>query len=610
MRFNNLNIDESITKSVGLNEINLNNLSSVVGLIGKNGSGKTRILNLIEKNFTSLILLDKFENQSILEPPNVVSQFLSDKQLISNYINLKREISEIEISNRKNLDINQNYDKQRKLTEELGKEQNKLVSIKSSLTIKDLINHPERQLQILYKDFEKKTASIKQNFFKRINHSELTSLQEAIQIDNDDSITFDKLVESIGENIDYNEIGIIYKSSLNFLKKLPHQLVYDYNDLQGNLKKLEKRVSYIRYNKLKGMIKRFLDKDLEWGKRIISQKVTENGIQSTHEGYWTLNGRPFDYKEFSDGEKSLFAYALLFFLLEINPNIRIKESIIFIDEPELHLHPDAEVNLIDNIRKMIGNKGQLWIATHSINILSHLRFDEIHTVIDGKIANSSTKSLEQSLSQLIRLEDRVVTLSNFISHISDWTFINFMAQCFTAPEVIEFSNAKDPQIELFLEKLKDLNINQKLLLDFGAGKGRLLKSLDQKIEFSSKIKYAALEPDNNLHPFLLQTGVYHILSSYKEIKSSSFDFIVLCNVFHEIKIDLMIDTINSIISGLTIDGFLMIIEASVLSKGEYIDEVGYLLFGPEEFKHLFDLNEIPNSFNKPTKSRLSKKLCK
>jgi energy-coupling factor transporter ATP-binding protein EcfA2 len=601
MKFSALHIDESLTKAVGLKEINLNNLSSLVALIGKNGSGKTRILNLIESNFTNLIILDRFEDQSILEPPNFVSKIMNDNDLISDYADKKRKFTEMELSNRKYPSIKNNLEKEKKLVDEFKKEQNKIVSLKSPLTSKDLITHPERHAATMRADFSKNTNSIKQNFFKRINHSEITSLQQAIPLEKDISITFENLVESIGENIDYNEIGIIYKSSLNFLKKLPHQLVYDFNEVQGNIEKLEKRASYCRYLKLKLILKRFLDKDLGWEKRVISQQLSENGIQSMHEGYWTLNERLFDYNEFSDGEKSLFAYALLFFLLDINPNVRVKESIIFIDEPELHLHPDAEVTLIDSIREMIGNKGQLWIATHSINILSNLSFDEIHTVIDGKISNSSSNSLEQSLSQLIRLEDRVVKLSNFITSISDWTFLNFMTECFTAPEVIEVTNKYDPQIELFLGSLRNINKNQKLLLDFGAGKGRLLKSL-QNSDFSTRIEYSALEPDEKLHPFLLKTGVCDVLSSYTEIKESSYDFIILCNVLHEIKFDQLIETLNQIIRGLRKNGHLMIIEASILSKGECVGDVGYLLFSPSELKVLFDLNETPNSFNKITNS--------
>ena len=50
MRFNKIVIPEKITQEKGIEPINIRRLSSVIAFIGKNGSGKTRILDLIEKN--------------------------------------------------------------------------------------------------------------------------------------------------------------------------------------------------------------------------------------------------------------------------------------------------------------------------------------------------------------------------------------------------------------------------------------------------------------------------------------------------------------------------------------------------------------------------------
>ena len=602
MRISNLFIEETITSKVGLKTIKLENLAPIVGLIGKNGSGKTRILDLLERQLDSIISLDKIEDNSILYPPTELAQMMKDNLQISEYINLKNAFQEIQLSRRKQPHNQQIAAKQKELLKQFRKAQEEISKLETPLTKKDSVNNPERLLVTMNAQTSTRINTIKQNYFRRIKPSEIINLQEVIPKNQENILTFEKLIETITENIDYNEIGIIYSSSLNFLKKLPHQLVYDDLDVQGNSKKLKNKASYRRYISLKNSIKRFLNKDLEWDKRSVNQHLAEDGIQSKIEGYWKLNGRPFNYNELSDGEKTLFAYALLFFLLIINPKLRIRESIIFIDEPELHLHADAEIILIDSIRDLIKDKGQLWIATHSINILSHLDYNEVHIVSDGEVFNSSSQSLENALSQLLSIEDRIIKLSSFISSISDWTFLNFMTQCFNQPDVIEFTNKQDPQIELFIDKLKSMNINQKMLLDFGSGKGRLINSLSQNREFSAKITMNALEPNKELHTYLLKTDVHHILSSYDEIRSSSFDFIVLCNVLHEIKVTVLLNTINKIIVGLKESGYLMIMEADILSKGEFVEDAGYLLFGPQEIKRLLNLNKLPICSQKSTNS--------
>jgi predicted ATP-dependent endonuclease of OLD family len=192
--------------------------------------------------------------------------------------------------------------------------------------------------------------------------------------------TFEMIIENVSDQEEYNEFSSIYNTSLTYLSKLPHQLVDDLDDCYGNLEKFHNRVSYKRFSSLKKLIKDFLNKDLEWEKETVNRTLSTDSVTRKSKGIWKLNNRIFNYSEFSDGEKTLFAYSLLFFLMDQNPKIRIKECIIVIDEPELHLHPESEFAVIKGIRNVINEYGQLWIATHSINILSDLAYDEIFMV--------------------------------------------------------------------------------------------------------------------------------------------------------------------------------------------------------------------------------------
>jgi len=50
MKFSKIIIPKNITQEKGIEQINIQRLSNVIAFIGKNGSGKTRILDIIEKN--------------------------------------------------------------------------------------------------------------------------------------------------------------------------------------------------------------------------------------------------------------------------------------------------------------------------------------------------------------------------------------------------------------------------------------------------------------------------------------------------------------------------------------------------------------------------------
>jgi predicted ATPase len=77
------------------------------------------------------------------------------------------------------------------------------------------------------------------------------------------------------------------------------------------------------------------------------------------------SGQSHDIGELSSGEKEvLFGYVRL-------RNQAPKNSIILIDEPELHLNPDLAKNLPEFYRKTIGEElnNQMWLVTHSDAIL-------------------------------------------------------------------------------------------------------------------------------------------------------------------------------------------------------------------------------------------------
>lgn len=274
-----------------------------------------------------------------------------------------------------------------------------------------------------------------------------------------------------------------------------------------------------------------------------------------------------------------------------NSKLRIQESIIIIDEPELHLHPESEFKIIQKISDLIKDKGQLWIATHSISILSSLSYDEIFMIKSGKVFPPSRITPGNSFVELMGLEDHIEKLTQFITNISTWTFLNFMGQCFADPDVIRCAQDNDPEFELFKKSIKERE-GHSILLDFGAGQGRIYKEFIKDEELVNKIQYSALEPDESNAAELKALNIPTYLD-YNELPEKIFDIVLLCNVLHEIDISKWEVTLNRISNSLNDNGFLIIIEDQKLPKGEKIEGAGFVIMDIESLAKLFSINSAP-----------------
>jgi predicted ATPase len=570
MKYSKIILPQSITQEKGIESLHIQRLSNVIAFIGKNGSGKTRILDLIENN-------PCFIDTEFKDIPN----------------NLKSNFYKLECI--KELEILENEQKFRALD---PSQQLKINSLKLQLK-NDKI---DTILPIIINEISKK-------YIRRIKNEEISSLHQALK-DNSDHKSFEELIENIEKNVNRNEIASINQSSLKYLLKLPHKLVADENECMGDTNKLHTKISYKRFISLKKYIRIFLNKELEWDRKNTEGKfldTPEGGFNITYHGFFKLDNREFNYNELSDGEKILFAYAILFFLIEQNQRLNIKESILIIDEPELHLHADSEIDLIEKLREVISEKGQLIIATHSINILSTLNYEELFVVKNGKIINPSQESFSVSISELIGIEKKINKLSDLLYSIDNWSLINFVSQCFVKPEVMKTAKENDPQLNVIKDIINNkANDSQNIFLDFGAGQGRILKGLLSDNNIFPKLKYYALELNLAYHSDLKNLGISKIYSNYNELSDNIFDFILLANVLHEIPITSWENIINKIIDSLKENGYLLIIEPKVLFKGEKIEDAGCIVLNEIAIQVLFELSyDISTFFNEENKEKIT-----
>jgi len=578
MRYKRLFLPKEITEEKNIKPIDINNLGNIVAFVGKNGCGKTRILDLIEKNIFSPTTYTSIYDGHFEE----VSKDLQELRYDSTFDKEGLQIHELIAQKSKNKQVtgNEIAELQQKLNTQIlrnnKKNPNFTLNSQNALTI--------------FSKLDRQLAEIKKRHFRRIKNDDISKLIHTSTEKLKDLFEFgieNKSFDKVDEIISIKESGLSY-----FLDKLLPQIILEFNQ---NLKNDELRRTTVfqnKFNSIKDKVNNFLGKKLEWFEESYTQKyITGSIVQQEIRGAWKLDGITFNYDNLSDGEKPLFAYALLFFLIELNDGINLKESIILIDEPELHLHPEMEIKLIDGLRKTVGEKGQIIIATHSLSILSSLNYNEIFMVKDGTISSPKRNVPDDSLNEL--LSNSVQRFSDFMVSRSNWAFVHFMSECFDNPEVIESSKKNDPQIEAFKSAIKSKsNKTNKLLLDFGAGKGRVLEQLRLEEDFFSKITYDALEIETKFHGVLKELGANETIESYTKLKEKHYDFILLCNVLHEIELNDWIINLNALRKSLNEDGFVVIIEAKQLSKGEKIGEIGYLLLREKEIQVLFNLKEI------------------
>lgn len=532
MRISRLIIEEKETQLLGLSTINISTkkLGNVVSLVGKNGAGKSRILSLISKNLLNLRKSHICEGQ-IINFPRALLPTDGIKQFEDSPIKVDALASKPAL----NASVT-------KLYTQLRPHIIRLVKVVNNQNITTIREHIDKA----------------GNFESIINN--ITAVQDPLSVLNKEYVNEFDFVNSL--------------SMVDYLNKLTNDLAVDqysfYKKSQNNEPYDEtSSKAYQNFEVLKKYITLFLEKDISY-----TDELNKNSRVLTSKLH--LNDVPFDIKILSPGEKTLLAYAILFFVYEITGNTNPKDYIIIIDEPELHLHPGAQLKLIDALRNLIKDSGQLWIATHSLAIISHLNYNEILLVKDNTILPPSTGNLEKVFRELMIVDEHRHELSSFITSLSDWAHARFIKQCFLDPDVIKGLNKNDPQYQVFKKFIQDKDDVK--LLDFGAGYGRVGALLSEDVDTENKVDYSVYEPNSKLADVLRQqsfvSGCYNDIN---KIKKGHFDVVLLCNVLHEISPLEWIQTMNQIKSLLKPDGYLFIIEDLLLPKGENANDFGYIL---------------------------------
>lgn len=297
-------------------------------------------------------------------------------------------------------------------------------------------------------------------------------------------------------------------------------------------------------------------------------------------------------KEFSPGERMLF-YMSLFLALRKDP-LKSRKQVVILDEPEAHLHPDALIRFVKGLEKKFP-EAQIWIATHSLFLLPLYKFENIIYLENSQIISRSSKLYEKILSSMLGTYGK--DIKDFFASLPWWQYCEFIEECFTNPEVIDIPDPMDPQVQIFIQAMREKKLRK--VLDYGGGSGRLGRS----VEAASSREWGNLD--------------YHIFDKVKSDKvgegikvfdkledtDSDYDCVVMMNVLHEVEPENWRKTFIDLYPRINPNGCLLFVEVEALSSGEYPNNEGYFLLGPKELKVLFNLSGDLTEFSIETGSK-------
>lgn len=310
------------------------------------------------------------------------------------------------------------------------------------------------------------------------------------------------------------------------------------------------------------------------------------------DGHPQLFGRETDDAALSPGQQYLLRMAVACYCNESN-----EKAVFLLDEPELHLHPQAQIELIQTLRAKFPD-AQFWISTHSLALISFLTvYDESTTVLylskgTVKLPRSDSSDL---LSGLIGSEDNRFAIRQLMASPDEYACNYFAVQCLTNPDVSP-ALARNPQNDL----LKEFFSQGSVIVDFGVGKCRLLEELSQHPQFEKDIitqtQYYAYDKFDTYAAAAKRSMDTYGSSSDRYFNDKTLlleqlrgqaDYVLMVNVLHEIDPLEWTDEFADISALLKEDGWLVIVEREELTVGEAPYSNGFLMMTPHGAQTIF-----------------------
>lgn len=305
---------------------------------------------------------------------------------------------------------------------------------------------------------------------------------------------------------------------------------------------------------------------------------------------------PVEAAALSPGQQYLIRMAVACYQNKVDNSL-----VFFLDEPELHLHPKALIDVICFL-KMTFKESQFWISTHSLSLIAYLTANINNTTVfnikNGKVELFRSDSTDL-LEGLIGCEDNKIAVQMVLSTPEEYASNRFSIECFDPPQTVD-AKPNDVQNKIIGQILKPGD----LVVDYGAGKGRFFEGLgidytDEQL--AKKIKYFAFDPDKKdaekccsiMNTYgSTSKNYFNAIDPLKKIVNESANYVLLVNVLHEIDPKYWLEVFQNIDYLLKKDGKLIIVERSELTVGEAPYDNGFLVITPNSAQILFGQENI------------------
>jgi len=563
MRITKVNIPKNLINN-GLETVEMHKMGQLVLLAGKNGSGKSRLLNLI--------------SSTISHKPKKGNKEQAEKD-IESYNNAITDQTEALKVNQQNLAKSED-EKRVNIERQIERIENDLKSYKVELN---------KRMDIFNWDLIE-TDSIEDSY------TIIPFIPKSLDLK--DSNDFNrKQLKSNAKNVD--AVGVDSLANGTFARiQLVQERFFNATHQNSNVPQIEKDEAIDEYERLKQLIHIFLNTELD--RNIDSEP--------------TIFGFPLGQSNLSDGQKVLIQLCLAIHC----QSKALDKLILFLDEPENHLHPSVIIETIERVIKYIPN-GQIWISTHSIPLLAAFDPSNIWFMEDGKVAYAGTVP-ENVLTSLLGNEHQISKLQDFISLPGILALNRHAYESLFHPESVLTGKDDLQGLQIRDEVKKCLKEQNKIrIIDYGAGKGRLLAniiennqdSITSLIENLDYVAFDLFENDKDecisvlqkIYPDYKNRYFNDLNSLFSKYDKESFDVVIMCNVLHEIDPNEWLNLFSQdgqVSSLLSENGILLVVEDQEMSIGEKAYQKGFVVLDTPEIKEVFNITERDTEFGYST----------
>lgn len=274
----------------------------------------------------------------------------------------------------------------------------------------------------------------------------------------------------------------------------------------------------------------------------------------------------------------------------------------------MYLHPDACARAIASLQRLLGDNGQVWIATHSLPLIAWAGVDSLHFVQDGAVSFAGTTP-SRVWNTLLGSEDARERLLSFLDGDAAAAVTRFASECLLHPEIAS-ARPDDPQpkqlVPVIAARLR--RGGGVRALEIGTGRGRLVHAIAEMLRNDRSLRrdqltYIAYEDPQFLNPEHRASCEKHLealrlLGAYAQYSTdlaqlqardvNHVDVVVLANTLHEVPVEDWLKLFGQIRDASNPEATLLVIEDQEPRIGELPHPRGFLILEKNEWEALVD----------------------